>query len=92
VKISLDPADLRPIVAAVVAETLAAVRGSDSALEGGRLAFTESEAAAALGCRAHVLRDARLRGEIVATRIGGRIGYERGELMAYLARNRGAGR
>jgi hypothetical protein len=92
VNLTLDPADLRPLVSAVVAQTLAAARENDSALEGNRLAFTESEAAAALGCRAHVLRDARLRGEITATKIGGRIGYERSELIAYLARGREATR
>lgn len=88
--LSLDANDLRPIVVDVVRETLAAIRDSAAVLDGGRLAYTESEAAAALGCRPHVLRDARIRGEITPTKIGGRIGYERAELVAYLARNRGA--
>ncbi|TWT35869.1 hypothetical protein KOR34_07650 [Posidoniimonas corsicana] len=83
--INLDPADLRPIVEAVVSQAiqdLAAV-GGDS-----RLAYPEAEAASLLGIRAHQLRDARLRGEITATKLGGRLGYERSELLAYLARQR----
>jgi hypothetical protein len=83
----VDTAELRPLVQAIVAETLAAV-GSASAGGVERLAYTEKEAAALLGVGPHVLRDARLRGEICATRCGGRIGYVRGELVAYLARNR----
>lgn len=86
--LNLDSADLKPLVAAVVAEVLDAVRSTDATLGGERLAYTESEAAALLGCRPHVLRDARLRREIISTKIGGRIGYEKRELESYLARNR----
>ncbi len=86
--LSLDPADLRPLVAAVVAETLQAIRENAATLDGARLAYSEPEAAAAMGCKPHVLRDARLRGEIISTKVGGRIGYESSELRAYLARNR----
>jgi hypothetical protein len=92
VNLSLDATDLRPIVAAVVAETLQAIRENAAAIDGHRLAYSEAEAAAALGCRPHVLRDARLRGEFRATRVGGRIAYETAELHAYLARGRKAGR
>ena len=53
-----------------------------------RLAYLEHEAASLLGVQCHVLRDARLRGEIISTRIGGRIGYETSEIKAYLERNR----
>lgn len=82
--LTLDPAELRPVVEAVVAEVLRAMPvGND-----GRLAYLESEAAELLGLRSHQLRDARLRGEITATKIGGRIGYEKNELVAYLARGR----
>lgn len=86
--LTLDPSDLRPIVEAVVAQTLQAIRESADPIDGQRLAYSESEAAAVLGVRPHVLRDARLRGEITATKIGGRIGYEVGELRNYLTRNR----
>lgn len=81
---SLDPTDLQPIVRSVVAEVLA----QTAPLQSDRLAYPEPEAAALLGIRAHQLRDARLRGEIVSTKVGGRIGYERTELLAYLARQR----
>jgi hypothetical protein len=90
VNLSLDNADLRPLVAAVVAEVLDAVNGAKVTLGGDRLAYSEAEAAALLGCRPHVLRDARLRGEITSTKIGGRIGYEKSELVDYIARMRGA--
>lgn len=89
--LSLDQAELRPLVAAVVAEVLDAVNGANVTLGGDRLAYSEAEAAALLGCRPHVLRDARLRGEIISTKIGGRIGYEKTELEKYLVRNRTEG-
>lgn len=81
-QLSLDPADLKPIVEAVLAEVLAKA----APLQSERLAYLEPEAAALLGLRAHQLRDARLRGEITATKVGGRLGYSREELLAYLAR------
>jgi hypothetical protein len=84
--LQLDTADLRPIVAAVVAEVLAEV--ARQPITADRLAYTEPEAAGLLGLKSHQLRDARLRGEIQATKVGGRIGYERTELLAYLARQR----
>ena len=80
----LNDCDIRPIVEAVVAEVLAQA----GPLRAERLAYTEPEAAGLLGIRSHQLRDARLRGEITATKVGGRIGYEKSELLAYLARQR----
>ena len=85
--LSIDQSDLRPIVQAVVAEVLASVGVADAAFSN-RLAYPESEAASLLGVKAHVLRDARLRGEITATKCGGRLAYEVSELRAYLTRNR----
>jgi hypothetical protein len=70
-----------------VAEVLAATQSPD-AITGNRLAYPEPEAAGLLGVKAHVLRDARLRGEIIATKVGGRICYETTELRRYLAANR----
>jgi len=87
VNLSLDPADLRPLVQAVVTEALDQLRRDEARLDG-RLAFPEPEAASLVGVKPHVLRDARLRGEITATRIGKRIAYERSELLDYLRRNR----
>jgi hypothetical protein len=78
--------ELRRFIRPVVEEVAAAIgtrTGDDD-----QLAYTEAQAAKLLGIATHQLRDARLRGEIVATKVGGRIGYERSELLAYLARNR----
>lgn len=86
--LSLDQSELRPLVAAVVAEVLDAVNGANVTLGGDRLAYSEAESASLLGCRPHVLRDARLRGEIISTKVGGRISYETSELRRYLAANR----
>lgn len=63
--------DLRRLVRPV-AEEIAAVLGSRS--DDDRLAYTEPEAARLLGVASHQLRDARLRGEITSTKVGGRIG------------------
>jgi hypothetical protein len=79
-------------VQAIVAEAIHAMQADGSKLDGGRLAYPEPEAAAAIGVASHVLRDARLRNEITGTKLGGRWGYERSELLAYLARNREAAR
>jgi hypothetical protein len=78
--------DLRRIARPLIAEITAAI-GSRTG-DDDQLAYTEPQAAKLLGIATHQLRDARLRGEIVATKVGGRIGYERSELLAYLARNR----
>jgi hypothetical protein len=73
---------IRPVVEEVAAVVASRTGGDD------RLAYPEKEAARLLGLASHQLRDARLRGEVVATRAGGRISYEKSELLAYLARNR----
>jgi len=86
-KILLDADDLRPIVAQVVAETVARVDADREHLDG-KLAYPEAEAASLLGVARHVLRDARLRGEIVASRIGKRVLYSREELLKLLDRKR----
>jgi len=85
-KVQFDDADLEPLITKIVA-TVLAQREDDGERFGGRLAFTESEAAAMLGMKSYVLRDCRLRGEIVGTRIGKRIFYSRDQLMKLLARN-----
>jgi len=87
--LQLNSEDLRPIVREVVAQTLQALACSGAMMDGQRLAFSEPEAAATLGVKPHVLRDARLRGEVQSTKVGGRIAYERAELLAYLQRGRG---
>jgi len=55
---------------------------------GSRLSFTESEAAALLGVGRHALRDARLRGEVEASKVGRRILYSRDQLLQLLQKNR----
>lgn len=82
--LAVDPSALRPIIAAVVAETLAAVDTARAQL-GDAIAYSEPEAARLLRIAPHVLRDERLRGRIQASRIvGGRIRYTRDDLTAYL--------
>ena len=84
-QLTFDEATVRAIAKPIVAEVVAAV---GSASDTGRLAYPESEAAALLGIAAHQLRDGRLRGESTATKGGGRLGYERAELLRYLAAGR----
>jgi hypothetical protein len=87
VNLSIDPEALRPLIAEVVAQTLAALDA-----DRGRLAYSEAEAARMLGLNPHQLRDERLRGRITATQIvGKRIRYTKADLQAYLdARRTGA--
>jgi excisionase family DNA binding protein len=79
-----DIASLQPVIAATVRATLEQMQAAESNLGTSRLAFTESEAAAALGVAKHVLRDTRLRGEIAARRVGKRWLYSRDELARFL--------
>jgi hypothetical protein len=86
-KLSFDEADLRPVIQQIVASTLIQIQ-SDEAKLGDRLAYTEPQAAAILSIKPHVLRDARLRGEISGSRVGKRILYERDELLRFLRQQR----
>ncbi len=82
----LDPADLqelKPLLSAIVRETIEQAWAADAKL-GDRLGYTEAEAAALLGVPKHVLRDARLRGEISARRVGAKYVYGRQSLVAFL--------
>ena len=86
--LSLDSDALRPLIEAVVAETVARLADEDARL-GDVLAFDEATAARMLSLEPHQLRDERLRGRVAASRITGRrIRYVREDLMVYLARNR----
>jgi hypothetical protein len=80
-KLQFDRDDLRPIVEAVVMETLQAMGDQQP---NSRLGYTESEAAEAIGVKNHVLRDARLRGEIKARKVGKRYVYAADELRRFL--------
>lgn len=87
----LDPgdiADLRPLIDAAVRATLEQLAETDRAVDPGRIGFTEPEAAALLGVERHALRDARLRGEVSASKIGKRLIYARDELLEFLRRRR----
>ena len=81
--IQLDPADLRPVLESVVREILGLLDWPP-----GRLALTEPEAAQSIGVPRHVLRDARLSGELRGRRVGRRVVYTRLDLVAYLDRQR----
>ena len=85
--ISLDAADLQPVIEATIEKVLDRFE-EDRAKLNGRIGFTEPEAAALLGIRPHVLADARRRGEIRATLIGKRFIYSRDTLLAFLADDR----
>jgi hypothetical protein len=88
VALQIDAEAMRPIISAVVAETLAQLR-ADEAMLNGKLAYSEAEAAGLLGYRVHQLRDERLRGRVSAS-VGprGRILYAKSDILAYLAARR----
>lgn len=78
-----DLHDLKPVIAAIVGEVLERTNGHSDKLNG-RLAFPEAEAATLCGVPKHVLRDARLRGEVRGRMCGKKVVYERGELLRFL--------
>jgi hypothetical protein len=86
-KMQFDDNDLEPLITTIVTKVLAQ-RETNAVKLGGRLAYTEPEAAALIGVRPHVLRDCRLRGEIEGTKIGKRIMYSREQLLTLMERNR----
>jgi len=85
-KLQLEADDLRPLVQMVVAEVMEHREADQTKLDV-RLAYTEPEAAALLGVQPHVLGDARRRGEVVGTRVGKRVLYERDQLITFLQKN-----
>ncbi|MBS0265429.1 MAG: helix-turn-helix domain-containing protein [Planctomycetes bacterium] len=74
--------ELKPFIDAALAEMLARFGIQD------RIAYSEVEAAALLGIRSHVLRDARLRGEIVGAKLGRGYSYTRADLIEYVERRK----
>lgn len=84
-ELRFDPAELKSIVAEVIAE-MADRFGDDD-----RLAYTEVEAAQRIGVAKHVLRDERLKGRIQPGRSGRNWLYSRRILLAYVERNQEAG-
>jgi hypothetical protein len=79
-----DIADLQPVIATAVRAVLDEIHADEGKLDGQRLGYPEAEAAALLGLRPHILRDARLRGEISGRLVGKKIVYSRSELLRYL--------
>ena len=86
-RIDLEPESLRPLIEMVVQQMLSEMGTIASKLDG-RLSFPEAEAAELLGVERHVLRDARLRGEIEAAKVGKRVVYTPMQLREYLGRQR----
>jgi hypothetical protein len=83
-----DESGLEPLIERVVTAVLTRLEGERQSIAD-KLAYSEPEAAMLLGVARHVLRDARLRGEIAGCRVGKSIRYERQELLAFLQRRRG---
>ncbi len=69
----------RDDIRAIVAEVLDQYRQYEY-----RIGYPEAEAAAAMGIPRHRLRDARLRGEITARRVGRGYVYSRESLLRFL--------
>ena len=90
-QINLDDADVESLVTKVVAKVLAEREATDTKF-GNRLAFTEPEAAALIGVQPHTLRDCRLRGELVGSKVGKRVMYSRDTLLKFLASTQIEGR
>lgn len=88
--LSIPPAVLKPLIAAVVREVLEQIQADAAAVAGGdRLCFSEAEAASMLGMTRWQLRDERLRGRIAGSRGPGRkIRYLKSDLVEYLASRR----
>jgi hypothetical protein len=86
-KIVIDENELRPLVEQVVTQAVERLE-RDRARIGDRIALGEAEAATMLGVPRHVLRDMRLRGEVVAGKLGRRIVYSREQLLVLLERSR----
>ena len=85
--LELNDSALASLISQVVSDALSKLE-EDRLRVGGRLAYTEAEAAALLGVERYVLRDCRLRGEVTGSKVGKRIVYSRDELLELLRRNR----
>ena len=83
-KIDIELDDLQPLVQSIVDATLERIDRAQAKLSPDRLAYSEQDAAAIIGVARHSLRDARLRGELNASRCGKRVVYQRSELVKYL--------
>jgi hypothetical protein len=83
--LNLDSESLRPLIEAVVLETIARLQGENL---NGRLAYSEEEAAELLGLNRWQLRDLRRAGKITPAQGPGRkVLYPRDVLVRFLAEN-----
>jgi hypothetical protein len=79
---------LRPRIAQCVREAFLALDAERASLDG-KLAYSESEAAALLSLHPHQLRDERRRGRVEASvGPGMKLLYTRQDLLTYLSRRR----
>jgi hypothetical protein len=84
----LTKEETEKLIDLAITRAVAAALDINPKLSKNRLAYSEPEAASILGVNPHVIRDARLRGEIRATRVGGRLAYTRDDLCSYLERGK----
>jgi hypothetical protein len=85
VQLTFDPTTLRELVRPIAEELAKAIAERDADVT---ITLPECEAAKRLGMTSTQLRDRRLVGEIVGTKLGGRWFYEVSELHDYARRNR----
>jgi hypothetical protein len=78
-QVAFDRADLKPLVEAVIAELVDRLAPMDD-----RMAVDEQEASRLFSVKPHVLRDARLRGELKGRKLGKKIVYSRKELARFI--------
>lgn len=87
-KLSIDLAELQPLIERVVEETIARMQHIEATLPQ-KMAFSEPEAARLLSMQPHQLRDERRRGRIKASAVVcRRIRYSREDLVEYLKERR----
>lgn len=86
-KFEIDNEALAPIIEATVRKTISELTPMLANPEP-RMAYTEAEAGGLFGVGPHVLRDARIRGEIDYYKIGKRVMYRPADLAAWLDKNR----
>lgn len=80
----LEPSDLSAIADSLVERLHQLELNNDRLGVIERIGYPEVEAAQLLGLATHVLRDARLRGEITAKKVGKRYIYSRQILLDFL--------
>lgn len=81
-QLSLSADDFKPLLEQAIAAVL------DRFGDPQRIAYPENEAAKLLGVKGHVLRDARLRKEINASKIGRGFSYSREDLIRWFESRR----